>query len=776
MSGKSYPKEEYVASRTATLLQCGRTRDKVVEVPREKPCNVIVVHGVNDVGTGYCEVEEGLCAGLEDRLRRKFKSAPYKMPVAADKDIVLDDPDAVFFKRKITSETDTPVIPFYWGFREQDGQSKTLNGQKTDRNGNRLDKDLSKGGGPFSNATSTLPDMWNRGMYSPVDVVRDPLRPLRTAPGRMYMVLAAQRLAALVSMIRSYEPKDTVNIVAHSQGCLVSLLAQAFLMEAGERTADTLILTHPPYSLDEEMGIKMKGLTYFQGDKDEAMKDFYELIEGRQSVHARLQTLVNIVAGVATSRGTEPAFASIGETACGGMVHGKWKPDGDRDNRGKVYLYFCPEDMTVALDNMRGIGWQGVPDHVDDTRTPLPHSNRMNAENARLEGSILSDGKRVREALAELGSSFRQRVFTGKLRTPAGSAKPTPVLVGQAPHDFVMRLATEDDHAHVEKEGRDTRASLPIASAHADPLAGPAAQRHGIRTINGEALAEPYIADIRGSQIDTGKIPSTSRWAKMKTGDAGPCEGVDPIDAAIAVTGSGGLKTTFEDLPPEISKSVSRKAGNKAEDRMPETLFAADLEKLTEAYNTARIPGKMSPDDAYRIVAAIRKPDGTIFATIQESPNAARKRWQNEVSPKSFHSVIFGSRKNHRHVTAYDLSIGSGKAASDPKFFDYLCAVADWRLKIVESTNILRPEITTWKRFTELFDIYYNCEPDWRKCLIQGNATYYSSGSLPKNLPLLTGKLWSIVISETTSGERVALPKPVWGRKRGEAILQKDQV
>lgn len=776
MSGKPYPKEEYVVSRAATLLQCGRTRDKVVEVPREQPCNVIVVHGVNDVGTGYCEVEEGLCAGLQDRLLRKFKAATYKMPVVADKSVLLDDPDAVFFKRSVAPDSDTPVIPFYWGFREVTDKSKTLNGQKTDRNGNRLDKDLSKGGGPFGNATSTLPDMWNRGMYSPLDPVRDSLRPLRTGPGRMYMVLAAQRLAALVSMIRSYEPKDTVNIVAHSQGCLVSLLAQAFLMEMGERTADTLILTHPPYGLDEEMGKMMKSMTYFKGDKDEVMEDFYDLIDGRQTVHARLQTLVNIVAGVAKSRGAEPAFASIGERDCGGMVHGRWKPDGDRDNRGKVYLYFCPEDMTVALDNMRGIGWQGVPDHVDDTREMLPQSNRMSAANRELPGSILSDGKRVRAALAELGSSFRQRVFTGKLRTLAGADKPSQVLVGLAPHDFILRLATEDDHAHVAKDGRDTRASLPIASAHADPLAGPAARRHGLRTINGEALKVPFAADIRGSQIDAGQIPAASRWGKMKPEDSGPVESVDPIDAAIAVTGSSGLNATFELMPPKISKVVSRRPG-KPEDNVPEILSVGDLGKLTEAYNAAKIPGNTNPDEDYRIIAAIRKSDGTIQASVQESPNVARRRWQNEVSPKSFHSVIFGGRKNHRHVTAYDLSIGSGKAASDPKFFAYLCAVADWRLKIAKPEDTPRFGIITWELFTQRFSTYYSCEPDSRKRLIYGNANYYSSGLLPNNLPLLAGKLWSIVITEITSGKRVAPPvptPPVWRRKRGEDILRKD--
>ena len=64
-----------------------------------------------------------------------------------------------------------PVVPFYWGFAETLGKAKTKNGQRTDRFGNRLDKDLTKGGGPFGNATSTLPDMWNQGLSSPADEV-----------------------------------------------------------------------------------------------------------------------------------------------------------------------------------------------------------------------------------------------------------------------------------------------------------------------------------------------------------------------------------------------------------------------------------------------------------------------------------------------------------------------------------------------------------------------------------------------------------------------------
>lgn len=740
MSGKPYPKDEYIAVHAETLLQCSRSRDKVVEVPRELPCSVIVVHGVNDVGTGYSAVETGLCAGLQVRLKRRFKPASYRLPVAADKGKLLDDPDAVFFKRDATPETDSPIIPFYWGFREQGHRARNTNGQKTDFNGNRLDKDLSKGGGPFGNATSTLPDMWNRGLYALADAARDPLRPLKTGPGRMYMVLAAQRLAALISMIRGYEPKDTVNVVAHSQGCLVSLLAQAFLMEMGERTADTIILTHPPYGLDEEMGKVMTGVNYFQGDKDAAMHSFYGLIEGQQTVHARVQTLVNIVAGVAKSKASEPAFSSIAESECNGAVHNAWNPVADRDNRGKIYLYFCPEDMTVALDNMRGIGWQGVPDHIP--KTSSSHHNTM-----------VQQTRNTRPALAELGPNFRQRVFTAKRRATNGSSVPTAVLVGRPPHDFVVRLKGEDDHAHVVEDGRTLRASLPVVNSSPYLVGSIQDQRYGIRTINGEALASPVPADIRGSQVDAGKIPSHSRWGKPGMKGTGPCEEVDPIDAAIALTGIGGLGTSFEILPAHFSQLVKGPAPQK--NAPPEVLSPSDRAALTDAYNAYKFPGKKTdPNNRFCIIAATRDSNGKIIANVQESPNAARLRWQKEYSPKSFHSVIFGSQNNHRQVTAYDLSIGSGKAVSDPLFRAYLCAVADWRLRSDDLVTEPRPGMLTRKRFMTRFARYLSCEPEWHMQLITGNADYYNSGQLPK-LPLLTGPLWNIVISETTGGERV---------------------
>jgi hypothetical protein len=752
MSEKPYPKIEYVVKRESTVLMPNRLRDKVIEVPRHTPGNIILVHGVNDVGMGYNAAEAGLCAGLQERLARYFKPGEYKMPDPADKDKVEVDPDAVFFKRQVKTDTDSPVIPFYWGFRELQDETKTKHGQRTDRYGTRLDKDLSKGGGPLGNATSTLPDMWNRGLYALLDPVRDPLRPIRTGPGRMYMVLAALRLAALITMIRKFEPTDTVSIVAHSQGCLLSLLAQALLMEKDERTADTLILTHPPYSLDEEMGITMKGLTFFQGGSDAAMsKADYELINGRQSVHARLQTLVNIVAGVAKSRATSPAFAKINEYDCGGMVAGCWKPEDDRDNRGKVYLYFCPEDMTVALDNMRGIGWQGVPDYIQGTQATYKAERQTGdwgyVPHARPKR--WTPGAVTRKPMSELGASFFQRVFTAKRREDPRTGKTFPVRVGQAPHDFALRVEGEDDHAHVAATIRGLRESLPVGTWPINSTEKPEAQRQGIRTINGEPLHLPCEAELRGNEIEADKISASSRLAKAPLQDRGPCEEVDPITAAVAVTASPLPAKTVEVPDP---------AGRARYPSTPQDLLVSERAQVEAAYNKAQGRNPADPDNKFTVVRAVRQPDGKVIAVVQESPNDARRRWQHELSEKSFHSAIFDSAANHRNVTAYDVAIGSGKASSHRQFYAYLCAVADWRLKKPAKIGKPRPGMLTWDDFMDKHGAYYNCEPDWRKQLIEGNVDYYSYGVLPSCLPVFTGKLWDIVISETTSGRCVNQP------------------
>lgn len=754
----AYPREPYCIGQETSVLQCNRRSDKTVDVKPDLPCNVIVIHGVNDVGTSFGAVEEGLCAGLDARLygitagkQGRFVPGSYRMPGAKDKDVVEPDPDAVFFKRKMDSKTHSPVIPFYWGFREIFNQADTKNGQRTDRFGNRLDKDFSKGGGPFGNATSTLPDMWNRGLSSPADVGGDPVRPLLSAPGRMYMVLAAKRLAALIAMIRDYDANEAVTIVAHSQGCLISLLAQAFLLDEGQRPADTLILTHPPYSLEEETTWLFAGLEKLTGGTDAAMDGHYGAINTRQTFDARLRTLVNIVQGIAAKKHATPALTALTDHGTyHGMVGAKWSASADRDNRGKVYLYFCPEDMTVALDNMKGIGWQGVPDFMSGTALSKSKQEKKRSMWGDSTPQWATE-RQSRKPLAELGAGFFQRVFTSKQRFDLARKAVGAVLVGQAPHDFALRTKSEDDHAHVAAANRGHRASHDAAAWPPKPnswdfLQTEAVKRDGIRRINGEALQIPAPADLRGSgQVDPKNIPKDSAQARLSAKDQGPCEEVDPIDAAIAITSGTGLKAWREECPDPLD--VPRRPSS------PQKLPLPELKQVAERYNKEKNLIQLGPDAQRTILEAVRHPDGKVIALVQESPNEARKRWQHEVSPKSFHGAIFGNAKNHSNVTAYDVAIGGGQASSDPKFYAYLCAVADWRL---QQLTTKRPSIRTWANFISDFGIYLEKEPSMRKALIEGNARYYSTGELPACIPALHTGLPSFVVCETMQGNRAA--------------------
>lgn len=764
----AYPRARYCIGQEKSVLHSNRAYDKTVSVKPNLPGNVIVIHGVNDVGVSFEAVEKGLCQGLDARLLGiaegkvgLFTPATYRMPGNKadqdDKETVEPDPDAVFFKRRIDKATHSPVIPFYWGFRETARQAGAKNGQRVDQFGNRLDKDLSKGGGPFGNATSTLPDMWNRGMFSPKDVGGDPVRPLLSAPGRMYMVLAAQRLAALISMIRDFDKDEAVSIVAHSQGCLVSLLAQAFLVDQGLRPADTLILTHPPYSLVEDTTMffgTVESIRNFGGGEDLAMQGQYEVIADRQTFGARLQTLAKIVQGVVRKKHSTPPLAALSDQAkYFGMVGSKWLAGADRDNRGKVYLYFCPEDMTVALDNMQGIGWQGVPDFMKGTVL----SEKKKTVRRSLWGEnpppLWEAEKKELKPLSTVGEGFYQRVFTSRMRSDPIRKTLEPVLVGKGLHDFPMRVEGEDDRAHVAKSGRGHRASNPEVDWPPKPeswtsfLHTEADKREGIRSITGEALRVPFRADLRGSgQVDPENFPKNSMQAKLPKSEQGPCEEVDPIDAAIASTSNDGLillrQMTIDDPRPK-------------EGRIPGSngMFGSGPHHQVHA---ALNKGKEPADQCHKIRNISSAPGGgdKLLITRYETPNEARRRWQHEVSPKSFHGGIIGNSANHRNVTAFDVAIGGGQASSDPNFYAYLCAVADWRLK-TNDVN-LRPGILGWEKFQKLFSAYYGVEPKWRKDLIRGNAEYYSSGNLPPCVPGLHIGLPSTVVCETVAGVRTA--------------------
>jgi hypothetical protein len=514
---------------------------------------------------------------------------------------------------------------------------------------------------------------------------------------------------------------------------------------------------HPPYSLVDEIPSLMKILSSLDGGEDAAMLPHYHLLEGMQTLAARLKTLVNIVAGVGKGGGKAggPAFAELKDEKHRGMVGSGWKAEADRDNRGKVVLYFCPEDMTVALDNIQGIGWDGVADIATGSEIGIED------EVYSMEGQTYPTGRskqvvrlHERKPLQELGKHFYQRVFSNKERLDQTTGKAAVSLVGKPPpFDFPLRLAAENEQSHVEVSQRENRASHKPVAWPINSKLSKTEQRNGIRTITGEALHKPVPADLRGtSQIDPADIPATSMMKNRKPADQGPAGEVDPCEATIAPTSGRGMqvRSEYRTDPGGYQKFPERE----------EFLSDRELALMTASYNKEQGLDKKPELDRRTVVSAIRYPNSKVLAQIAESANESRLRWQREVSAKSFHSSIIGSAKNHSQVTAYDVAIGSGKASSDPKFYAYLCAVADWRVKTPKSTDKPRDGILLTHKFRTLHTVYLAVEPPWRTAVINGNIEYYNSGILPAGLPLLSGTLWKIVISQTKN-MKVVTEKPV---------------
>lgn len=367
--------------RTTTTVPKTMAPETRVQMPRPMPGVVILVHGVNDVGEAYATQARGLCEGLNIRLgRTDLSPGDWDIPKACRDNRVAS------YERRADAQGYNPIIPFYWGYRPVDkatydadqaryreelrrrgpagadapydayyidGRADPKRGfENTDCFNNRLDKHFAKNGGVFANATTNLIDLWGPGgdilglaRWASRRLGEDLSHPVYANPHRIYFVNAAQRLANLILEIRANPQtrNDSINIVAHSQGTLVSILANFLVAQANpaRRPADCLILNHSPYSLE------VPGL--------EALQSFGP----QQSRRARTETLANFCRLIDAQRLAGPAPAELAargyasREASGKAAH-------MRDNHGKVYNYFCPHDMTVSLRNVQGIGWQGV--------------------------------------------------------------------------------------------------------------------------------------------------------------------------------------------------------------------------------------------------------------------------------------------------------------------------------------------------------------------------------------------------------------------------------
>ncbi|MBZ7462971.1 DUF3274 domain-containing protein [Klebsiella michiganensis] len=443
-----------------------------VAVPRPMPCIVILVHGVNDVGEAYQNQENGIIAGLSKRLNRTDLYAHEW------KDFMMMHNEEA--QKKIAALGRSPVIPFYWGYKpvtyddwvaDQQNYRKEVDAQKlgdkahipydayqqndkekmkavgndgdnkvkfqNDNWNNALDMNFAKGGGTFANATTSIPDMLGPGAGGAAVAAAgfstlylnggDYTHPIFPNPHRIYQFFAAQRLADLIIQIRD-EPvteNDVINVVAHSQGTIITMLANMLVKQAGYSPANCVILNNSPYSLESR------------------------LMENAQSGHhqtsaARQQTFKNFCAVMAEQyKGGELSGDDIealeGSCTLRRPEENPLRKDNKyrRNNNGKVYNYFCPNDGTVSLKNVQGFGWRGIPGEL---ASAIPNLRQ------RVFCQHVWVGKAPDEKPFEMPPSYKGD-FKYSVATNASYTASDVIINGEElPETFMFRLQGQDNH------------------------------------------------------------------------------------------------------------------------------------------------------------------------------------------------------------------------------------------------------------------------------------------------------------------------------------------
>jgi len=343
------------------------------------PGIIIFVHGVNSDGEWYKQTEQGLCAGLNERLKRcdhhmvcPTADAGQLKPVSYLPELTADgflNPDRSVKSFIANDNHFSPVIQFRWGYKasleelQQYGDAIYLNEKNY------------WGGGPFANGCSALPDLWNAGLCDSLFLWMhiQHLNPTNdnnvySCPPRPYFVLAALRLAKLVKSLREQQANVPITIVCHSQGNMIGMAA-AFLGDrmapatdiggaSGRCVADNYVLCNAPFSL-KESNFTEDWISYHMRDKHGNY--------GRQTGAARSGTLrafFNIIRQPACT----PPDDAVADRWMSNRAHGftigadrqQYGYGPDQSTRSRVTQYCNPHDKVISATSIQGIGWRGL--------------------------------------------------------------------------------------------------------------------------------------------------------------------------------------------------------------------------------------------------------------------------------------------------------------------------------------------------------------------------------------------------------------------------------
>ncbi|QCZ26229.1 effector protein Tle3 domain-containing protein [Leclercia adecarboxylata] len=369
-----------------SLGEVAQTRS--VGVPRPMPGIVILVHGVNDVGEAYQNQEKGILKGLGKRLNRQdFYPHEWKDYRIADpgrspiipfywgyKPVTFDDyrADQKRYREEVGKLSDNARLP-YDAYQEHNPENKKALGNdgigpfkyQNDNFKNVLDMHFAKNGGTFANATTTIPDMLGPGAggfgvaaagFASLHLNGgDFTHPVYENPHRIYQFFAAQRLADLIIQIRQplVTRNDVINIVAHSQGTIITMLANMLVKQAGYDPVNCVILNHSPYSLESRVAENIQpGYQQTNAARQNTFKNFCNLMYTQWKGGGNIsESEILALEASCTLRKPSDNPLRTDDRYC-------------RSNDGKVYNYFCPNDGVVSLENVQGFGWRGIPQKI----------------------------------------------------------------------------------------------------------------------------------------------------------------------------------------------------------------------------------------------------------------------------------------------------------------------------------------------------------------------------------------------------------------------------
>ena len=763
-------------STTGLPLESGAMLTSNVDAPRPLPCVVILIHGVNDAGEAFENLDKMICKGLNRRLGRKdLKPNKWRWAKTSADDFspriemltewqeTVGRIEPPFAPKTVKHKSYSPIIPFTWGYRPVDedtykqeliayckrlqddniedpelpydsylidrdchfkNENIEVNKLNCDNFGNWIDYLYQRNGGPFANATTCIPDMYGPGMAGLLGYVGKKITPILGGdvsydnPHRIYYAFAAHRLAKLIKKIR----KDTegqdipINIVAHSQGTIITMLANLILANDKDKPlpADCVILAHSPYS--------------FEPPSFETLSKSFCM--GVQSKYGREQTFINFVDQMYNLQGARRRkFFKLNDLIETGVINTTVNDNevytqydgtekhydrlGDdkelfyRDNFGKVYQYFSPNDQVVSLLNVQGMGWQGIHeeifvncknqnlkqrifshghiagnDPIDKKVSPIlgflyitekdyPSNISVKDYQQRLE-TIVSDNENIEldvwllpEQLASISEKFSEKLIIEKaesidygMYTRNGHAVKVffsyniETIKKYFPSDYYEIVVAEDlDSDCKEQQINNNFKKYPNRSVSYDKLESEAkSQCSKLRTgriITGTAKFEPKLLFINGELV-----PETMIYT------------VDQPKGKTALSRAIHYNDIYN-LYEKIEKAVI----NQIIDRpnyIPEKIIQSS-ESLTDLITNELQLKKLLDDhpewdrgiEFARYVSWMANKISVTYRKTQEQiKTEIGKKVENKVDTSSHHSGITNSLEVPAKIMAYDLAIG----------------------------------------------------------------------------------------------------------------------